>query len=215
MHAKLDHKHVVKFHRHFNDENYVYLLLDLCGNTTLRDVLKVRKRLTELEVKYYVRQITEGLVYLKEQNVIHRDLKLGNLFIDDNMQIKIGDFGLCAQLKTNLERRKSLLGTPNYIAPEVLDDAKYKGHSFEVDTWALGVIIYMLLYGRPPFECKETAKTYSKIRLNDFTIPSEPKVSEDAKSLIHTLLVGNPSCRLSLKQILSHPFLIGPEQIPP
>ena len=72
----------------------------------------------------------QGLIYLKDHNVIHRDLKLGNLLIDSNMQLKIGDFGLSIKLKQRNERRKSMLGTPNFIAPEVLDDMIADGHSF-------------------------------------------------------------------------------------
>ena len=87
--------------------------------------------------------------------MIHRDLKLGNLFIDHDMQIKIGDFGLCARLNSRLERRQSVLGTPNYISPEVLDGLKYQGHSFEADIWSLGVVVFILLCGVPPFEAAE------------------------------------------------------------
>ena len=85
-------------------------------------------------------------------NVIHRDIKLGNLFIDEQMQIKIGDFGLARQLNHKNERRSSVCGTPNYLAPEVIHGAACNGHSFEVDTWAFGIIVYILLYGMPPFE---------------------------------------------------------------
>lgn len=93
-------------------------------------MLKNRGRLKELEVRYYVKQIVQGLIYLRDKLIIHRDLKLGNLFIDKDMQIKIGDFGLCTQLKDKHERRNSLLGTPNYLAPEVLDEDLFRGHSF-------------------------------------------------------------------------------------
>ena len=83
-------------------------------------------------------------------NVIHRDLKLGNLFLSDKMEIKIGDFGLATRLEYEGERKRTICGTPNYIAPEILEGKS--GHSFEVDIWAVGVIIYTLLIGKPPFE---------------------------------------------------------------
>ena len=76
-------------------------------------------------------------------------MKLGNLFLNEDMQVKIGDFGLATTVDTPGEKKKTLCGTPNYIAPEVLDK---KGHSFEVDVWAVGCILYTLLFGRPPFE---------------------------------------------------------------
>lgn len=91
-------------------------------------------------------------MYLHENNVIHRDIKLGNIFLADRMQVKIGDFGLSAKLSTKLERKTTLCGTPNYIAPEVLDETKYQGHSKEVDIWSFGVLLYILLFGKPPFD---------------------------------------------------------------
>lgn len=91
-------------------------------------------------------------MFLKTKNVIHRDLKLQNLLISSLMEIKICDFGLAVQLAHPEDRRKSLCGTPNYMAPEVINANLADGHSFEVDVWALGVIMYTLLIGKPPFE---------------------------------------------------------------
>ena len=85
---------------------------------------------------------------MNEKLIIHRDLKLSNIFIDENMKIKIGDFGLSAKIE-NGERMKTLCGTPNYIAPEILLKS---GHTYPVDIWSLGVIIYTLLIGKPPYE---------------------------------------------------------------
>lgn len=138
----------------------MYITLFYCRNATLREVIKNRGRLTEMETKYYLRQIVNGLIYLREHNVIHRDLKLGNLFIDDQMQIQIGDFGLCAKLKERHQRRKSLLGTPNYLAPEVLDEERWNGHGFEVDVWGIGICIYMMLIGKLPFDAQDTKVIY-------------------------------------------------------
>ena len=89
---------------------------------------------------------------MRERQVVHRDLKLGNLFISKGMEIKIGDFGLATQLEGEGDKRMSLCGTPNYIAPEVLET---DGHSYEVDVWSLGCIIYTLLAGKPPFEAND------------------------------------------------------------
>lgn len=91
-----------------------------------------------------------ALKYLHSNKIIHRDLKLGNLFISEKMELKLGDFGLATKLDFDGEKKKTICGTPNYIAPEILDGKI--GHSFEVDIWSLGVIIYTLLIGKPPFE---------------------------------------------------------------
>lgn len=89
-------------------------------------------------------------------------LKLGNLFLNDYLQLKVGDFGLAAKVYYDGEKKRTICGTPNYIAPEILD-AKI-GHSYEVDFWSIGVITYTLIYGRPPFESQEVKQTYKKIK---------------------------------------------------
>ena len=91
-------------------------------------------------------QIVNALKYLQANKIIHRDLKLGNVFLGDNMTLKIGDFGLATKLDFDGEKKKTICGTPNYIAPEILESQD--GHSYEVDMWSLGVIIYTLLIGK-------------------------------------------------------------------
>ncbi len=102
---------------------------------------KRRKAITEPEARYFMRQLLLGVQHLHRQRIIHRDLKLGNLFLNDDMELKIGDFGLATRLEYDGERKKTLCGTPNYIAPEVLCK---KGHSFEVDVWSIGCILYAI-----------------------------------------------------------------------
>lgn len=126
---------------------------------------KRRKALTEPETRYYMKQILHGVHYLHQNRIIHRDLKLGNLFLNDDLVVKIGDFGLAAKIEYDGERKKTLCGTPNYIAPEILNK---KGHSFEVDIWSMGCIMYTLLIGRPPFETNSLKETYSRIKKCDY-----------------------------------------------
>ena len=90
---------------------------------------------------------------MREHRIIHRDLKLGNLFLSDQMEIKIGDFGLATKIEYKGQRRRTVCGTPNYIAPEIIEGKN--GHSYEIDVWSLGVIIYTLLIGKPPFEADD------------------------------------------------------------
>lgn len=95
-------------------------------------------------------QLISGVDYMHGNRVIHRDLKLGNIFLNDNMEIKIGDFGLAAKLEFSQEKKRTMCGTPNYIAPQIVEGSV--GHSYEVDIWSMGVICYAFLFGRPPFE---------------------------------------------------------------
>ncbi|KAJ0395099.1 hypothetical protein ATCC90586_001496 [Pythium insidiosum] len=206
IHKSLQHPNVVAFDRYFEDDNNAYILLELCRNQSLSDLLRRRKRLSEAEVRFYVRQLVEGLIYLHKNLVIHRDLKLGNLFLTADMRLKIGDFGLAALLDNAFDRKRTLCGTPNYIAPEILTGRTTTGHSFEVDIWSTGVVMYTLLVGRPPFETDDVKHTYRRIRASDFAFPDDIDISANAKAIVHSILRVEPHLRPSLNAILAHPF---------
>ena len=212
IHNSLHHQNVVTFEKFFEDSENVYMLLELCTNQTLSELIKRRRRLTELETKCYIAQLVEGLKYLHTHRVIHRDLKLGNLFLTDKMVLKIGDFGLATKLEFEGERKRTICGTPNYIAPEILEGRH--GHSYEVDIWSLGVILYTLIVGKPPFETQDVKATYKRIKMNIYTFPDNVNVSDEAKSLIHKILSSDPLKRPKLDDILMHPFFCA-SKIPP
>ncbi|OAF70899.1 hypothetical protein A3Q56_01298 [Intoshia linei] len=202
IHKSVHHDNIVQFYGNFEDANNVYILLELCKRRSLMEMHRRRNAITEPEARYFMFQIVTAVAYLHENCLIHRDLKLGNLFINHKMEIKIGDFGLATDVKFNGERKKTLCGTPNYIAPEVL--LKH-GHSYEVDAWSLGCILYTLLIGKPPFETPNIKETYAKIKHNDYDIP-KTKVSTSAANLIRRLLDPNPRSRPSMREVLKDPF---------
>jgi serine/threonine protein kinase len=143
----------------------------------MSELLKRRKKLTEPEVRFYLLQLTSALAYLHDAQIIHRDLKLGNIFLDSNMRVKVGDFGLATKLSYPEEKKRTVCGTPNYIAPEIL---QHSGHSFEVDIWSTGIIIYTLLVGKPPYESTDVKNQYS--------FPPTPTISGEAQHLIRSIL---------------------------
>ena len=204
IHKALHHNNIVHFEHYFEDNDNVFLLLELCSNKSLNELLKRRKVLTELEVQVYVLQIIKALKYLHSHRIIHRDLKLSNLFLSENMELKVGDFGLATKLDFEGEKKRTVCGTPNYIAPEILD-GKF-GYSFEVDIWSLGVIIYTLIIGKPPFETDNVKETYKKIKLNKYSFPINSVISDYAKNLITDILVTDPSKRPTLDDILESDF---------
>jgi polo-like kinase 1 len=204
IHKSLHHPQIVAFEHYFEDTENVYILLEMCQNQTLNELLKRRKRLTEIEVQCYMVQLIKALKYLHSHRVIHRDLKLGNLFLTDKMELKVGDFGLATKLDFEGERKRTVCGTPNYIAPEILDGKT--GHSYEVDIWSLGVIIYTLIIGKPPFETQDVKTTYKRIKMNSYSFPENAVISDSAKNLIQEILVTDPSKRPALDQILIHDF---------
>ncbi|CCU97703.1 unnamed protein product [Malassezia sympodialis ATCC 42132] len=203
IHKSLKHVHIVGFEDVFEDADNVYFVLELCHNGNMNDIVKRRGPYLEAEARYYMVQILAGIQHMHNNSIIHRDLKLGNLFLDKNMQVKIGDFGLAALLKYPEERKKTVCGTPNYIAPEILYD-QGEGHSFEVDIWSVGVILYTLLVGRPPFQTSNVQKIYDRIRRNEYEIPAEANLSPESQSLIRQILSQRPSERPSLHEIMDH-----------
>jgi serine/threonine protein kinase len=217
VHKSMDHPNIVKQRDCFEDDVNVYMILDICSQGTLMEMLKQRKCFSEPEVRFFGLQILGAAKYMHSRRVIHRDLKLGNLFLDEDMNIKVGDFGLAALLVDDDDRKKTICGTPNYIAPEVLFGSA-EGHSYEVDLWSIGVIFYAMLVGRPPFQSKEVKAIYAKIKVNDFDFPEEARVSPVAQSLIRSLLSTDPENRPSIDDIANHVFFntgVMPRHIPP
>ena len=142
--------------------------------------------------------------------MLHRDLKLGNLFLDSKMQVKIGDFGLSTQLRGEVDLRSSICGTPNYMAPEILEaqDAQGEcGYSFAADVWALGVIMYTMVVGRPPFETTVVEETYQKIKDVSYSFPHAEErakhglaeLSYEFTDLVTLILQKDPEMRPSLE----------------
>ncbi|XP_057299857.1 serine/threonine-protein kinase PLK1-like isoform X2 [Hydractinia symbiolongicarpus] len=201
LHKSFNGHFIVRFYCFFEDDDNVYILLELCSRKSMVQLLKQRRTLTEPEVRYFMAQAVKGVYYLHNEQIIHRDIKLGNLFINNDMEIRIGDFGLAVKADKDGKKEMSVCGTPNYIAPEVLSKT---GHSFEVDTWALGCVMYTLLVGRPPFETSCLKDTYMRIRNNEYAIPS--RITRPAAKLIQKFLSERPEDRPRLDTVLNDEF---------
>ncbi|KAI0817670.1 hypothetical protein GGR55DRAFT_621417 [Xylaria sp. FL0064] len=195
IHSKMRHQNIVQFLRAFSFDGCTYLVLELCPNGSLMDMVKRRKGLTEPEVRFYSIQIAGAIKFMHAKGIIHRDLKMGNIFLDRNMNAKIGDFGLAALLVTGKDmqtiRRTTLCGTPNYIAPEILEKGR-KGHDHMVDIWSLGIIMFAMLTSKPPFQSSTTDEIYRRARNRDYEWPkpgsSNKFISEEAKDIVATML---------------------------
>ncbi|KAJ2997807.1 hypothetical protein NUW58_g537 [Xylaria curta] len=195
IHSKMRHPNIVQFLRAFAFDSCTYLVLELCPNGSLMDMVKRRKGLTEPEVRFYSIQIAGAIKYMHAKGIIHRDLKMGNIFLDRNMNAKIGDFGLAALLVTGKDmqtiRRTTLCGTPNYIAPEILERGR-KGHDHMVDIWTLGIIMFAMLTSKPPFQSSTTNEIYRRARDRDYEWPkpesSNRFISEEAKDVVAAML---------------------------
>ncbi|KAJ8958060.1 hypothetical protein NQ318_002072 [Aromia moschata] len=204
------HPYIIELQDVFESTTFIFLVFELCKNGELFDYLTTVVTLSEKKTRYIMRQVLEGLHHVHSRGVVHRDLKPENILLDDNLNVKITDFGFAKILKKG-EVLHDLCGTPGYLAPEtlrcnMLEDAP--GYSFEVDIWACGVIMYTLLVGCPPFWHRKQMVMLRNIMEGKFSFSSLEwaDISEAPKDLIRRLLVVDPKQRISLEDALSHPF---------
>ena len=189
------HPNIASILRYFEDTENVYICYEHCKNSSLKSLLNRRKKLTELEVQCYLKQLINALKYLHRNRIIHRNLKLSNILLTEKMELKLVGFNFSIKLKQDKEKANLICGTPNYIAPEIIEGKD--GYSYEVDIWALGIIIYTLIIGKPPFNADNVKMAYEKIKNIEYTFPEDSIISNDAKILISQILVKEPSERLS------------------
>jgi hypothetical protein len=172
------------------------------------DMVKNRGCLSLPEVRRYLIQLCGGVKYMHRRGVIHRDLKMGNVFLDEHMDAKIGDFGLAAVVLDDKDRRQTLCGTPNYIAPEILNKSGGKGHDSKVDTWAIGIICYAMLTGGPPFASKTQTEIYTKLRHLQYEWKTDGHnfIPMQAKELVTSCLTLTAADRPEMDELVDHDF---------
>ena len=207
IHKSLEHNNIVSYKDSIIDNDTVYIIMEFCENKDLASFIgenKKRKNLKEIEVQYFILQIIHAIKYMHKKYIVHRDLKPGNIFLNQNLEVKIGDFGLAKKFAYIGEKIKDHCGTLQYMAPEVVD--KKSESSYEVDIWAIGVILYYLIIGKLPFKSSNQEETEEKIKKVDYTYPKDAIISDAAKDLISQILVKDPIKRPSLRQILMHDF---------
>ncbi|CAI5742712.1 unnamed protein product [Hyaloperonospora brassicae] len=208
LHAELQHPHVLRVERVFEDARNYYMVLEHCAHRSLSAIVKTLpgRRLDESRAKTLFRQVVSGVAYLHASGVIHRDLKLANLLVHGDGGVRISDFGLAARLG---EDHVTMCGTPNFIAPEVLT-APDEPYDAAVDIWSLGCILYCLLLGRAPFEGRRVSETLENVaNAAQHPLQFPDGFSSSASDLIKRLLSPVPHCRPSAQQILTHTWLRG------
>ncbi|KAK3149240.1 hypothetical protein QOZ80_3AG0214780 [Eleusine coracana subsp. coracana] len=198
----LDHPNVLRLFAWFHDEERIVLVLEYAARGELYKVLRSAGRFSESTAATYVASLAGALAYCHKKQVIHRDIKPENLLLDIEGRLKIADFGWA--VRTNAKRH-TLCGTIDYLAPEMIEK---KAHDHAVDNWTLGILCYEFLYGKPPFEAEEQDDTLRRIVNVDLTFPSTHYVSPQAKDLISKLLVKDSDKRLSLQDIMRHPWIV-------
>lgn len=206
---KVDHPNILKLFEVYEDDDYFFLVLELVEGLELFDKIVDRGNYSEKDAANIVRQILEAVKYLHEEGIVHRDLKPENLLSageGEKEVVKVADFGFAKNFGE--EKLVTSCGSPGYVAPEVLTEDTYTN---AVDMWSVGVIVYILLSGYPPFYDESPPKIFKKITeaKYDFDDPVWEEVSDLAKDLIKKLLVKNPEERLSAAKCLEHAWVAG------
>ena len=205
---ELDHPNIIQLFECFQDQKNYHLVLEICEGNDLVKLVEKKKGLPESLIKKFFYQAVSAVNYLQNIGVCHRDIKLDNFLLSDQDEnvanLKLIDFGFTAVYRG--KQLTSLVGTPWYVAPEILD--KSKPYTYMCDNWSLGIVLYMMIFARPPFMGRNHAELYSQIanKQIDFSEPQFQKVPQELLKLLKGLLNKDPSKRMSLPQVLQSPW---------
>ncbi|XP_043216018.1 phosphorylase b kinase gamma catalytic chain, skeletal muscle/heart isoform-like isoform X2 [Amphibalanus amphitrite] len=213
------HPYVIELHDVFESATHIFLVFELLRQGELFDYLTTVVTLSEKKTKHIMKQLFEALLHVHDKSVVHRDVKPENILLDDNLDIKLTDFGFARILRPG-EELYDLVGTPGYLAPELLRANMIEtapGYRFEVDTWACGVVMYTLLVGCPPFWHRKQMVMLRNIMEGKFTFgsPEWDDVTDAPKDLISRLLTVDPARRITVREALQHPFFHRVTDFPP
>ncbi|KAL1640740.1 spindle assembly checkpoint kinase [Didymella pomorum] len=202
--SRLTHPNVLRLFGHFHDRHHIFLILEYAGGGELYKHLRKKWRFSEQEAAQYIAQTTAALEYIHKKHIMHRDIKPENILLGVHGEAKVSDFG--SSVRASAGRRTTICGTLDYMAPEILASGS-AGNCYDdkTDVWSLGVLLYELLVGHAPFEDMPIL-TKKRIVTGDFQVPDS--VSADAKNLIERLLVVDPEVRISMQEIVRHPWLL-------
>ncbi|XP_038677980.1 cGMP-dependent protein kinase 1 isoform X2 [Scyliorhinus canicula] len=201
---------IVRLYRTFKDSKYLYMLMEACLGGELWTILRDRGSFDDATTRFYTACVVEAFAYLHSKGIIYRDLKPENLILDHRGYAKLVDFGFAKKIGFG-KKTWTFCGTPEYVAPEIILN---KGHDISADYWSLGILMYELLTGSPPFSGPDPMKTYNIILRGIDMIEFPKKITKNAANLIKKLCRDNPSERLGnlkngVKDIQKHKWFEG------
>ena len=205
----VDHPNIVKLFDIFEDERHVCLVMELLLGGELFDEIIANDKFSEYEAREAAMAIIDAIAYCHDLGIVHRDLKPENLILSSKdggiASLKIVDFGFARNLDTD-QLASTTCGTPGYVAPEVLMQQPY---GQECDYWSIGVIVFIMLSGAPPFYHDDNIQLFEQIKncQYDFSDESWQYVSKEAKDFISRILVADPKTRLNAQQMKDHAWM--------
>ncbi|XP_065152830.1 STE20-like serine/threonine-protein kinase isoform X1 [Paramisgurnus dabryanus] len=209
--ASCDHQYIVKLLDAFYYESKLWILIEFCAGGAVDAVmLELERPLTEPQIRVVCKQTLEALTYLHENKIIHRDLKAGNILFSAEGDIKLADFGVSAKNTKTLQRRDSFIGTPYWMAPEVVmcETSKDRPYDYKADIWSLGVTLIELAQIEPPNHEMNPMRVLLKIAKSDPpTLASPSRWSPEFSDFLRKALDKNIDNRWSAVQLLQHPFV--------
>ncbi|XP_020902743.1 calcium/calmodulin-dependent protein kinase type II delta chain isoform X2 [Exaiptasia diaphana] len=211
----LKHPNIVRLHASIAEEGYHYLVFDLVTGGELFEDIVAREYYSEADASHCIQQILESVQHCHANNVVHRDLKPENLLLASKEKgaiVKLADFGLAIEVESEKHGWYGFAGTPGYLSPEVL---KREPYGRNVDLWACGVILYILLVGYPPFWDEDQHKLYAQIKAGayDYPSPEWDTVTDEAKDLINSMLTVDQTKRIQAHEALRHPWIVNRERV--
>ncbi|XP_067138239.1 serine/threonine-protein kinase SIK3-like isoform X2 [Centruroides vittatus] len=198
----LNHPHIIQLYQVIDTEDMLYLVTEYASGGDIFDYLVLHERMEESKARKKFKQIISAISYCHKHYVVHRDLKAENLLLDENMNIKIADFGFSNYFQSN-KFLKTWCGSPPYAAPELFEGKEYDGP--KTDIWSLGVVLYVMVCGALPFDGKTLQSLRHCVLSGKFRIPFF--MSSDCENLIRNMLVVDPEKRYSLEQIKKHKWM--------
>ncbi|KAM3852931.1 serine/threonine-protein kinase 33 [Vipera latastei] len=219
---RVNHEHIIHLEEVFETPKRVYLVMELCEDGELKEILQRKGQFTENETRHIIQSLASAIAYLHKKDIVHRDLKLENILVKSSdideqnemkLNIKVTDFGLAVQKTGGSESRfQSTCGTPIYMAPEVISAHDY---SQQCDVWSIGVIMYMLLSAEPPFMASSEEKLFEVIKKGDLHFKQSvwQSVNIAAKNILRLLLKVDPAHRITANELLDCQWITGETDI--
>ena len=208
--AKLDHQNIIKFYDVFESKkpkHMINIVTEYADGGDLSEKIKERKNknnnFTESEILDYFTQICLAIKHIHEKKIIHRDLKSGNIFLMKNGLVKLGDFGIAKGFQKTIDKAKTMVGTPYYLSPEILESKPYDSKS---DIWALGVLLYEMMTFKMPFNANSFPMLSVKIMRGNY-IPPPAIYTKDLRELVSKCLTVDPKSRPTIQEILKMPII--------